>query len=664
MHPKIPPGSVLEAEWLLNEQHEQQERKRDQSGVQLLLAQQVSSPPLPPVATLSIRDSPRASPVVDGSSRSSSRSASASGDPISDSSSDEDTVIEQDELDVEDGDMDEGSDNEGSEDEGDGWGGIPTIVSGSRPLAHPAHLDFVSEKLFVEVMRVLRLRDPTPEWCAAARASASLPRSRMCSNCTEHGIDCTFVGPEKKRRQIPCVPCRKRRVKCPLRDVWLAELGEQTMGWPRLWCLERLPNIGHLEAAGPQVPLDDLFAVWQRAAAGVPLPNNLSTLPGGPLVPPSPSAPKIKRTSSAASNSPPLQGEGNVVKGKQRQVTEEDDVDEGLAVGKVGTRHLRRAKKQRVVSPPPSPSPSPPVPRIRLDTPLQPPPPAFSEPLFLPSSGGSTPVGVPRSPLPAPSFPASVPAPVSGLVPPADHPLIDLDSDAEISAPAPPPHAFSMLQPQRVHPLPPPYFVEPLEDGEVVDGLEAGLSTMSPSETPGVIQQELNSLTPKQLRNLLLRVKGQHQTEFKHMEEAAKGWREAISFAQGLAIGEHRRGLNAVAIDMGTESWQHTRENAQLFEGGLHLPSVEDVRRHFFDNPRVMSPQSRREVKREGGEPVDRASGMFDFDWEHYDDLEGLYGPDPNDLEGRGVWGSVEGGSPGLNSKRKWEEAEAGPSKW
>ncbi|KAG6904519.1 hypothetical protein DXG01_009291, partial [Tephrocybe rancida] len=66
---------------------------------------------------------------------------------------------------------------------------------------------------------------------------------------------------------------------------------------------------------------------------------------------------------------------------------------------------------------------------------------------------------------------------------------------------------------------------------------------MSPPEILGMIQQELNSLTPKQLRSLLLRVKGQHQTEFRHMDETAKGWQEAISYTQGLAIGEHQRGL-------------------------------------------------------------------------------------------------------------------------
>ncbi|KAG6907039.1 hypothetical protein DXG01_010842 [Tephrocybe rancida] len=311
------------------------------------------------------------------------------------------------------------------------------------------------------------------------------------------------------------------------------------MGWPRLWCLERLPNVGHLEAAGPQVPIDDLFAVWQRTTAGV--------LPGGPRIPSSSSVSKRKRASLTASPPPSLPTEGNTGKGKQCQVIPEDDADDGRVVGKMGTHHRCRAKKQQVVSPPPSPSPSPLVPQIRPGTPLQPPPPTPLVPLFLPSLQESMPVAVPWSPLPAPSFPLPVHVPVSTVVPPTNHPLIDLDSDVErCPCSRPPLHTFSILQLQRIHPQRPPYFVEPSEDGEVVDGLEEGISAMSPPEILGMIQQELNSLTPKQLRNLLLRVKGQHQTKFEHINEMAKGWREAISYTQGLAIGKHQWGLHKI----------------------------------------------------------------------------------------------------------------------
>ncbi|KAG6913816.1 hypothetical protein DXG01_004135 [Tephrocybe rancida] len=420
MPPQIPPGTVLEVEWLLNEQHEQQEHKCNKLRVQALLAQQINSP--------------------------------------------SNMVTEQDELETENGSgsgpsVGEGGQGAGSE--GDVWEGILAIVPGSKPLAHPAHLDFVLDKLFVKVMRVLRLQDPTPEWCATAR----------CSNCIEHGVNCVFIRPEKKHCQIPCVPCCNHQVKCPLRDIWLAELVEQTMGWPHLWCLEQLPNIGHLKAADPQVPIDNLFMVWQCSAAGV--------LPGGPHIPSSSSVSKRKCASLTASPPPSLLTEGNTSKGKQCQVISEDDADDGRVVGKMGTHHLRiYARRSSMESPSCS---------------------------LVSPTGSCTRI-------------------YSG--PPTNHPLINLDSDVEVSTFASPPHTFSILQPQRIHPQRPPYFVEPSEDGEVVNGLEEGISAMSPPEILGMIQQELNSLTLKQLHNLLLHVKGQHQTEFKHMGETAKGWRK------------------------------------------------------------------------------------------------------------------------------------------
>ncbi|KAG6904520.1 hypothetical protein DXG01_009292, partial [Tephrocybe rancida] len=167
--------TMLEAERFLNEQHEQQERECDKLRVQALLAQQMSvSPPFPPVATLMICDGPHTSPavVISSGSSSPSRSNSASRPsegPISDSPSD--MVTEQDELETKNGGgsgLSVGEGGQGAGSEGDVWEGIPAIVPGSKLLAHSAHLNFVLDKLFIEVMRVLHLQDPTLEWCAAA----------------------------------------------------------------------------------------------------------------------------------------------------------------------------------------------------------------------------------------------------------------------------------------------------------------------------------------------------------------------------------------------------------------------------------------------------------------------------------------------------------------
>ncbi|KAG6915888.1 hypothetical protein DXG01_009390 [Tephrocybe rancida] len=687
------------------------------------------SPSLPPVSTLSARDGSPGHPVNyagDVSPQSSSPVSvsqsipESSAHPPRDSSTDEDMATEQDEL---EGEGEGGSRHEATENEQDDeWEGIPASSPGGAPLAHPAHLDLVTKKLFFEVMRALRLEDPSPEWCASVR----------CSKCVKYNESCVFADPEGKRRRIPCVPCRVRGLKCSIRDVWLAERGEQTMGWPRLWSLERLPHLGHLEVRGPHVPVSDLFAVWQHAAAG------------------SLARSQRKRSSSAASLPLLVQDEGEqrrvpveefveeagVIekvgtrhlrtarkeqasaesKGKRRQVSEDGDIEGDAEVERVGARHPHRAKRRRIVSSP-SPLPPPLLSRIRPGTALPPLPPASSEPLFLPGSGSSTPQGVLGSPLPAHPFPAPIPLP--SAVPPVNHSLINPDFGAKVSSPVPhplqpPPPAspeplfpssdapsmpqgvpwsplpapsfptpapvpsvtlpadhplhfgakvsnpvpspHTLLQLQRVQPSPPDHFIEPTEEGEFVEGLEAGLSTMSPSEVLGIIQQELDSLAPQQLCNILLHIKGQRQTEFE-VDEKVRGWRESLSRAQGLAIGEYRRGLviikdryvletrlgvvraelaaglralslgqpearrcfettaqrleDAIAMDMGTESWQHTRENARLFEGSLQqLPSTEDVRRHFFDNSRAMSPRSRQEVKREGGEAIERVPGL------------------------------------------------------
>ncbi|KAG6914873.1 hypothetical protein DXG01_014819, partial [Tephrocybe rancida] len=701
-------------------------RERDQARLDALLAQQVSapssvplvstspshdivhvapivevslrSPSLPPVSTLSIHCSPRASPAGEVPSRSSSpasgssSSESPSGHPAPESSLNEDGYPELDELEDK-GETGGESGEVGSNPEE--WGGISTNDLGSDP----AHLEFVSDKLFFKVMRALHSEDP----------------SVQCARCIVHNEVCVFAEPEGKHQRIPCVPCHRCGVKCPIRNVWLAERGEQEMGWPRLWVVERLLNVGHLEVAGPHVPVSDLLAVWRHAAAGTPLPESLSALFARLLVPAGSS--KRKR-----SPSPELSN-------KQRQESEPRVVEEGVAVQRVGTSHLRAACKQKTCAPQPrptsqtgidseemgvemmglrrlhrakrqqvdlsSPSPSPPpnVPRICPGTPL-----------FLPASDVSSPLGVPWSPLSAASIPQPVPVVVTAISP-DDNLLIDLASDVEVPTAAPPPRVFSLLQPQRVHPSPRRYFVEPSEDGEVVDGLEEGLSAMTPSEILGLMQRELESLTPKQLRNLLLRIKGQHQTEFEAFEETARGWQESLAYAQGLAIGEHQRRLliindqyalqtqlgvvrgelvaglqslssgqpearrsfkvaaqrleEAVAIDMASESWLNTWENAQLFEGGAQLPSIEEVRHHFFDNPRAMSPWSRQEVRCQGGEQLSEGT-----QWEDYEDLEGLYGPDPEDLEGQKDWGGAEDSSRGSYSGREWKEGEAGPSSW
>ncbi|KAG6914396.1 hypothetical protein DXG01_000603 [Tephrocybe rancida] len=521
MPPRIPPNTKLEQELLLNKDHERQECERDQARLDALLTQQVlapssvplvltspghdivhvapiveassRSPLLPPVSTLSVRCSPRASPAGEVPSRSlspasgSSLSQSLSGHPALESSLDKDGNPELDELEDE-GETGGESGEVGSDPEE--WGGISTDNLGSNP----AHLEFVSDKLFFEVMRALRSEDPPATWCASVR----------CARCIVHDKVCVFAEPEGKRQQIPCVPCRRCGVKCPICNVWLAERGEQEMGWPCLWIAERFLNVGHLKVAGPHVPVSDLLAVWQHAAAGPPLPELLSALFARLLVPASLS--KRKRSPSPElSNKQCQESEPRVVEegvGVQRVGTSylraahkqktcahqprpasQTGIDsKEMGVGMTGLRRLRRAKRQRVDLSSPSPSPPPNIPRICPGTPL-----------FLPASDVSSPLGVLWSPLPA----ASIPQPV------------------------------------------PVVFIEPLEDGEVVDGLEEGLSAMTPSEILGLMQQELELLTPKQLRNLLLRIKGQHQMEFEAFEETARGWRESLAYAQGLAIGEH-----------------------------------------------------------------------------------------------------------------------------
>ncbi|KAG6914072.1 hypothetical protein DXG01_002555 [Tephrocybe rancida] len=696
MPPRIPPNTKLEQEWLLNEDHERQERERDQARLDALLAQQVSAPSsVPLVSTSPSHDIVHVAPIVEAPSRSPLlppvSSKSPSGHPALESSLDEDGNPELDELEDE-GETGGESGEVGSDPEE--WGGISTDDLGSNP----AHLEFVSDKLFFEVMRALHSEDPPAAWCASVR----------CARCIAHDEVCMFAKPEGKHQRIPCVPRRRRGVKCPICNIWLAERGKQEMGWPRLWVAERLLNVRHLEVAGPHVPVSDLLTVWRHAATGTPLPESLSALFARLLVP----AGSSKRKRSPSPELPD----------KQRQESEPRVVKECVAVQRVGTSHLCAACKQKMCAPQlrpasqtgidseemgvemtglcrlldlssPSPSPPPNVPQIRPGTPL-----------FLPASDIFSPLGVLWSPLPAASIPQPVPVMVTA-VSPDDNLLIDLASDVEVPAAAPPPRVFSLLQPQHVHPSPCCYFVKPSEDGEVVDGLEEGLSAMTPSKILGLMQRELESLTPKQLRNLLLRIKGQHQTEFEAFEEMARGWRESLAYAQGLAIGEHQCGLliindrytlqtrlgmvrgelaaglrslssgrpearrsfevaaqrleEAVAIDMASESWLNTWENAQLFKGGAQLPSVKEVRRHFFDNPRAMSPRSRQEVRRQGGEQLSEGT-----QWEDYEDLEGLYGPDPEDLEGQKDWGGAEDSSRGSYSGRKWKEGEAGPSNW
>ncbi|KAG6914327.1 hypothetical protein DXG01_000985 [Tephrocybe rancida] len=534
MPPRMPPNTKLEQEWLLNEDHEWQERKRDQARLNALLAQQMlvltSTPPvstsprndaphvaliigvflrsasLPPMLTLTIRRSPHASPVEGVSLQSlspasgSSLAETSSGHPVAESSVKDNKVSEHNELDGKgevgnkskelpkdevskhdklDSQSEVGSESDEVRGDLEEWGGILTNTPGSDLM----HLEFVSNKLFFEVMRALCSEDPPAAWCVSARLSV-LP---------------LFLS-----------------------------------------AADTLPV--HLEVAGPHVPVSDLLAIWQHATAGVPLPKSLSVLFAS-LLTPAGSSSKRKRSPSPESSEEQRQvSEPTVVRQRvgvkvgtshlrnalkqQVPTRSQAEVDsEEVVVGQAGVCHLHRAKSQSSLSP----SPPPQVPRISLGTPL-----------FLPSLNASSPPSLPWSPIPAPPIPRPPPVEVSpAMTSPADNLLIDLASDIKVSVAAPSPRVVSLSQPQRIHPSPPCYFVEPLEDGEVVDGLEEGLLVMSPSEILGLMQWELESLTPKQLCNLLLCIKGQHQMEFEAFKETARGWQESLAYVQGLAIGEH-----------------------------------------------------------------------------------------------------------------------------
>ncbi|KAG6904844.1 hypothetical protein DXG01_006759, partial [Tephrocybe rancida] len=198
MPPRIPPNTKLEQEWLLNKDHEGQEHERDQARLDALLAQQVLAPPsvplvstspghnivhvtlivevssqspsLPPVSTLSIRHSPCASPAGEVPSCSlspalgSSSSESPSGHPAPESSLNEDGNPELDELEDE---VETGGESREVGSNPEEWGGILTDDLGSDP----AHLKFVSDKLFFEVMRALHSEDPPVTWCASVQVS-------------------------------------------------------------------------------------------------------------------------------------------------------------------------------------------------------------------------------------------------------------------------------------------------------------------------------------------------------------------------------------------------------------------------------------------------------------------------------------------------------------